>query len=148
VRNEAVAKLEGLVGVWELTLTDAWFLDRLDVRVSGTATFEWLDDAFIVWRWSLGGPDVDEPVEIVMGYSDAQQAYMALYHDHRGVSRVFGMTWDGERWTLLREDPDFHQRFVATVESDRILARFDASEDQGGTWRKDFDLIFERPAKR
>jgi hypothetical protein len=146
VRNEAVAKLDGLVGEWVLTLTNAWFLDSLDVRVSGAATFEWLDDAFIVWRWSLGGPDADEPVEIVMGYSDARQEYLALYHDHRGVSRVFGMTWGDGRWTLLREDPDFHQRFEATVEPDRILAHFDASEDQGGTWRKDFDLIFERRA--
>ena len=27
---------------------------------------------------------------------------------------------------------------------DRILAHADASEDEGRTWRKDFDLIFER----
>ena len=144
MRNEAIAKLDGLVGTWDLTLTNAWFLDSLDIRVPGTATFEWLDDAFIVWRWTQGGPDADEPVEIVMGHSDARQEYTALYHDHRGVSRVFAMTWKAGAWTLLREDPDFHQRFEATVEVDRIHGRFDASEDQGRTWRKDFDLIFQR----
>jgi hypothetical protein len=30
------------------------------------------------------------------------------------------------------------------VGPDRITARFDASEDAGATWRKDFDLVFTR----
>jgi hypothetical protein len=36
------------------------------------------------------------------------------------------------------------QRFIADVGSDRIAGRWEASEDHGSTWRKDFDLIFER----
>jgi hypothetical protein len=52
---------------------------------------------------------------------------------------------DGQ-WTLVREDPDFHQRFIAAVEADRIVGRWEASEDFGKTWRKDFDLIFSRSA--
>ena len=47
---------------------------------------------------------------------------------------------------MRREDPDFYQRFVATVDGDRILGHWDASEDQGATWRKDVDLTFERVA--
>jgi hypothetical protein len=39
---------------------------------------------------------------------------------------------DGD-WRMLREDPDFHQRFVATVTSDRIEGHWNASEDQGVT---------------
>lgn len=58
------------------------------------------------------------------------------------------MTFTGDEWTLHREDPDFHQRFVAHVSADRIDGRWDASEDRGASWRKDFDLIFERTAKR
>ena len=30
---------------------------------------------------------------------------------------------------MSREDPDFHQRFEATVELDRIVGHWDASED-------------------
>jgi hypothetical protein len=30
------------------------------------------------------------------------------------------------------------------VAPDRIVGRWEASEDAGATWRKDFDLIFER----
>ncbi|MEV0560903.1 hypothetical protein [Dactylosporangium sp. NPDC050588] len=42
---------------------------------------------------------------------------------------------------MLREDPDFHQRFVATVTPDRVAGHWDASDDGGVTWRKDFDLL-------
>jgi hypothetical protein len=45
---------------------------------------------------------------------------------------------------MTREDPDFHQRLISTVESDRITSQVEASEDAGKTWRKDFDLIWER----
>ena len=49
-------------------------------------------------------------------------------------------------WTsLLREDPDFYQRFTGEFQGDdRIHGAWEASEDEGRTWRKDFDLIFER----
>jgi len=38
--------------------------------------------------------------------------------------------------------------WVMTVSTDRIDGRWDASEDHGATWRKDFDLIFERTVTR
>lgn len=60
------------------------------------------------------------------------------------MCRQFTMAFGGGNWTMTRADPDFHQRFVAEVEEDRILGRWDASEDCGTTWRKDFDLVFER----
>ncbi|GAA1193885.1 hypothetical protein [Pseudonocardia alaniniphila] len=46
--------------------------------------------------------------------------------------------------TMARKDPDLHQRFIAGVETDRIRGCWEASEDAGKTWRKDFDLTFER----
>lgn len=143
MRNEALEQLNPLMGEWTLTLTDAWFLDSPEVRQPGTATFEWLADAFIVMRWAIG----DDPAQashLVFGRSDAQERYTALYHDERGVCRVFDMTFADGQWTPDRRDPDFHQRFIATVMDDRIDGRWEASEDAGTTWRKDFDLIFER----
>jgi len=69
---------------------------------------------------------------------------VALYRDPRPTSRPFFMGFIGGEWTLRREDPDFHQRFVAHVSAERIQGHWDASDDRGTTWRKDFDLIFER----
>ena len=139
-RNEALQQLDVLLGRWELTLTDAWFLEPGTIQ-HGEATFEWLDDAFVVMRGDMEGERV---WTFAFGYSDATSRYVALSHDPRGVARVFAMTFDGREWTLLREDPDFHQRLLATVDGDRIACRVEASEDEGRTWRKDFDLLYER----
>lgn len=56
---------------------------------------------------------------------------------------MFRVTFADGEWRMWR-DPDFHQRFVGIVTRDRIEARFHASEDAGVTWRKDFDLTFDR----
>ena len=141
MKNEALAKLEGLVGEWDLTITDAWFLDSREVKVTGKATIEWLDDAFLHLRSTW---EDDSTWSWVIGRSDSHEQLTVLYHDDRGVCRVFKMTLDDGEWLMERADPDFHQRFVGTVTADRIDARTEASEDAGATWRKDFDLIFER----
>lgn len=141
MRNPAVAEMDVLVGTWSLTLTNAWFLDSLEVRQHGHATVRWLGEAFVEMEAEMNG----EPVwHFVFGRSDPNQQLVALYHDPRPTSRVFEMTFGGGEWTMQRADPDFHQRFVARVSDDRVEGHWDASEDGGATWRKDFDLIFER----
>jgi hypothetical protein len=141
MRNPSLEALNVLVGDWTLTLTDSWFLESRDVQQRGRATARWLGDAFIELEAELEGVPT---WQFVFGRSDANSDLVVLYHDPRPTSRLFRMTVADRLWTLLREDPDFHQRFVATVSPDRIDGRWDASEDQGTSWRKDFDLIFER----
>jgi hypothetical protein len=142
VRNEALDELTDLLGEWKLTMTNAWFLESLDINVEGSAAIQWLGEAFLEMRSTLG--QEQNSWHWVIGRSDAREQLVLLYHDERGVLRVFDMTFGRGQWTLVREDPDFHQRFVATAERDRIDGRWEASEDAGVTWRKDFDLIFER----
>lgn len=143
MRNEALAQLDGLVGEWKLTITDAWFLESREIEVHGEATVEWLGEAFLRLHATF---DDDSSWDWVIGRSDAHEQLTVLYHDDRGVCRVFRMTFVDGEWSMEREDPDFHQRFAGTVTQDRIDARTEASEDEGKTWRKDFDLIFERSA--
>jgi hypothetical protein len=139
--NDAMRRLEGLVGEWDVTMTHAWFLDSLETEIHGSATFEWLAGAFLVMRstWEDGSTQ-----EFVFGRNDARDAFVAFSHDDRGVYRVFDMTFADGEWTLLRQDPDFHQRVVIRIDSDRVDMRADASDDSGHTWRKDLDYIFER----
>jgi hypothetical protein len=139
--NDAMRRLEGLVGEWDVTMTHAWFLDSLETEIHGSASFEWLADAFLVMRSRF---EDDSTTELVFGRNDARDEYVALYHDDRGVYRAFDMTFGDGGWTLLREDPDFHQRLVIRVQPDRIDMRADASEDAGQTWRKDLDYVFKR----
>ena len=142
MRNEGISALEQLVGDWKLTMRNAWFLDSLETEVTGSARIEWLDDAFLILRSEFGASERDWTW--VFGRSDANDRYVLLYHDHRGVARVFDMSFGDGQWVIWREDPDFHQRIVTSVEPDLMVASVDASEDAGRTWRKDFDLIWER----
>lgn len=145
MRNTGLDRLDGLVGEWRTTLSDAWFLEPPGTEVSGATTVSWLGESFLVVRTRFDADgDADSETCLVLGRSDANDRYVALYHDDRGVCREFDMTFDGGHWTLSREDPDFHQRFVADVGPDRISGRWEASEDQGLAWRKDFDLTFDR----
>lgn len=145
MRNAELDKLDGLVGEWTMTMSDAWFLEPPGAQVAGSTVIEWIGESFVVMRSELAGDQhAHSESSLVLGHSDPHDAYVALYHDDRGVCRQFAMTFGGGRWTMTREDPDMHQRFIAEVEADRILGRWEASEDQGSTWRKDFDLTFER----
>lgn len=145
MRNEAMSELAVLSGQWRTTMGDAWFLED-GLEVPGVASGEWLHDSLLVLRWQNQGGvgDATSDMVVVIGRSDAQDSFTALYHDERGVCRVFAMTFGDGRWALEREDPDMFQRFVAEVGSDRIVGRWEASEDRGTTWRKDFDLVFDR----
>lgn len=146
MRGEAMERLNVLIGSWQTTMRNAWFLEPADREVPGSATVEWIADAFVSFRWTMGD-DVGKATSdmvLVLGRSDANDAYTALYHDERGVCRVYAMTFDGSRWTLNREDPDMFQRFIADVGPELIAGRWEASDDRGTTWRKDFDLIFTR----
>ncbi len=146
MRNEAMAQLDVLTGSWTSTMRNAWFLEPPDQEVPGSATGTWLGEAFIDFRWTMEG-DVGSATSemiLVLGRNDARDAYTALYHDERGVCRVFAMAFTDSQWTLTREDPDMFQRFIAHVDARRIVGRWEASEDRGATWRKDFDLVFDR----
>jgi hypothetical protein len=142
MRSAALDRLERLIGAWDLTMTNAFFLDSLEMEVAGDASFEWLDDVLVVFRFEFREPP---PAVGVIGHSDPREQFYMLYHDDRGVARVFEMEFSDSGWSLLREDPDFYQRFTGEFQGDdRIHGAWEASEDEGRTWRKDFDLIFER----
>lgn len=145
MRNAGLDRLDGLVGEWTTTLSDAWFLEPPGTEVPGRATIEWIGEAFLTARIAFGGDrHAHSEMSLVLGRSDPDDRFVALYHDDRGVGREYAMTFDGGHWTLSRADPDMHQRFVADVHRDRIEGRWEASDDRGTTWRKDYDLTFVR----
>ena len=116
-------RLEPLVGDWDVTLTHAWFLESLDTEIHGTASAEWYADAFLLLHGEFPGRTPEEggsAWSMAFARNDSRDTFVALYHDDRGVSRVFDMTYDGAEWTLLREDPDFHQRIVMRLADDRL----------------------------
>jgi hypothetical protein len=142
MKNKALAALEPLIGKWEYTMYNAWFLPSMDTKVKGFTTIERLEDSFVVVR----STDADKkPSDIwVIGYSDPQEKYMMFYYDQRGVSRIFNTTFDGNQLVFWREDKDMYQRITLEITDDGLHSVAEASEDKGKTWRKDLEMAHKQ----
>lgn len=140
MRNEKLSALQPLIGKWKYTMFNCWFLESMDAEVKGFTNIEWLYDTFLIIQTT----DADnKPNDIwVIGYSDPQKKYQMFYHDQRGVSRIFNMTFDSKTIIFLREDEDFYQRITLEIEEEKLHSIAEASEDQGKTWRKDLEMSF------
>jgi hypothetical protein len=142
MKNKALAALEPLIGKWEYTMYNAWFLPSMDTKVKGFTTIERLEDSFVVVR----STDADKkPSDIwVIGYSDPQEKYMMFYYDQRGVSRIFNTIFDGNKLVFWREDKDMYQRITLEITDRGLHSVAEASEDKGKTWRKDLEMAHNR----
>ncbi len=88
MRNPALEGLDPLVGTWDLTLTNAWFLESMEVEQHGRAVVRWLGDAFLELTAEIEGEHV---WHFVFGRSDATDRSVVLYHDPRPASRIFSL---------------------------------------------------------
>ena len=114
--------------------------------------FEWIEGgAFLAERWSLDAAGLPEGTPTsgtsVYGCDAAHGTYFQLYHDDRGVCRVYAMGLRGGEWTLRREGPPFAQRFHGTFSADGrpITSRWELQEP-GEEWKTDFDATYTRVA--
>jgi hypothetical protein len=135
--NPALADLGILVGQW--AVESPQFPEG-----SGLATFRWLEEgAYLHWRSEVSDP---APTSTwIIGRNEPTEPCTALYHDTRGVSRVYRMSLDGGVWKVWRDSPGFWQRFIGTLSEDASTIRggWESSKD-GSTWEHDFDLVFHR----
>ena len=133
--NPGLDNLSRLVGKWDVELV---FPSAPSNKIQGSATFDWLEGAaFIVEHL---GTSV-----WIIGPDDSTDTYYVLYHDERGVSRMYQMSLSGNTWKLWRNAPGFSQRFEGKLSDDDniITAHWEKSFD-GSTWEHDFDLTYKR----
>ena len=140
--EEALKKLEPLLGEWRMTATppggEPW-------PGEARASFEWHDSgAHVVERWTVDMPEAPDGVPII-GCDAADGTYYQLYSDDRGVCRVYQMSIGAGEWKLWREGEPFAQRFTGRFEDDgaTIVGRWEAAED-GTNFSTDFDLTYTR----
>ena len=142
MKNKALSALEPLIGQWEYTMYNAWFLESMDTKIKGFTTIERLHDSFVVIRSSSADK---KPEDIwVIGYSDPQKKYQMFYYDQRGVARIFNMKFNGKQLVFWREDDDMHQRITLEITDDGLHSIAEMSEDEGKTWRKDLEMTHKR----
>ena len=133
--NPKLENLQRLVGKWNVELA---FPSDPSSKIQGQATFDWLE----------GGAYVVEHLNTstwIMGPDDSTETYYVLYHDERGVSRIYQMSLSENVWKLWRNAPGFPQRFEGkfSEEGDTITAHWEKSFG-GSTWEHDFDLMYWR----
>jgi hypothetical protein len=133
--NPALENLGRLVGKWQVELA---FPSDPSNKIHVQVAFDWLEDgAFVIEHFSTS--------TWIIGPDDSNDTYSVLYHDDRGVSRIYLMNLDNATWKLWRNSPGFSQRFEGkfSADSDTITARWEKSFD-GSTWEHDFDLTYQR----
>ena len=141
--------LETFIGDWDLT-ADFGPID-LPSDVSARTSFEWLfDRAYISQRASVDIPEAPDAHMVITPDADRPGAYVQHYFDSRGVVRLYRMTFDGRRWELTRDEPDFSpldfsQRFIGELSEDgnTITGQWEASHADD-VWELDFRLTYRR----
>lgn len=134
-----MSEFDALLGEWEVEASIA-------PGVTGRAVFEPLEgDAFIVQRSSAPDPAPDSVW--IIGRDDSSEEATALYHDTRGVARVYRTSLVDGVWRLWRDAPGFAQRYTGTIDGDGLTIRgaWELSRDNA-TWDHDFDLTYTKTA--
>src|SRR5690349_7040933 len=144
--NPALKALEGLVGKWEMVLSNASFLPPSSAPVKGPpVSFAWGEDgAFLVLRMGDKVPGPPQALRVIHR-DETTPNYIVLYFDARSVSRIYQMSWQDQVWKMWREAPGFWQRYEGRVSQDgkTITARWEKSSD-GSAWEHDFDLTYKK----
>lgn len=144
-QNPALASLEGLVGEWEMELSNASFLPRPSDTIKGLVSFEWVQDgAFLMMRMG-DRPPGPPSARWLISRDESVPDYTVFYYDLRSVSRVYEMSFSEGVWKMWRNAPGFCQRYEGIVSKDgkTITARWEKSGD-GAQWEHDFDVTYTR----
>ena len=81
----------------------------------------------------------------LIGADESSDECTCVYHDSRGVSRVYRMTLIDGVWKMWRDAPGFNQRYIGKISADgrTISGSWEFSED-GKSWSVDFDLTYTK----
>ena len=136
--NPTLSAFADLVGKWTMESPQyPGFRGRSDIA--------WIENGdYLLVRDEVDAGEFPAGTWIVSG-DDSSEECTSLYHDSRGVSRVYQMSLVGGVWKIWRLSPGFNQRFVGRLGrgSKTIKGHWDTSGD-GTQWEKDFDLVYRR----
>jgi hypothetical protein len=145
--NSALADLDFLVGDWDITLSGASFLPGPDQVLAGRVEVRLIEAGGLLAMRQMSDPAGPPLASWVIGRDASRPSYTVLYTDARGVSRVYEMTLAGGLWRIWRDNPEFSQRFEATISTDRddITGHWE-KRTSNGVWEHDFYVTYTRRA--
>ncbi len=139
--NPALDPAQSLIGEWDTVGSHPLFPSA----VHGQASFEWLEPgALLVWRTTYEQPGPPSGVAVI-GCDDTDGACQMLYHDERGVSRIYQVRFEPGVWKMWREAPGFSQRLTWTISPDgkNIVLHTELSRDDA-TWKPDLEVKYAK----
>lgn len=111
----------------------------------GRTSFAWLEGgAFFMMRSEIDEPGIPSGIAI-FGSDDGTGECSMLYFDERDVSRRYEVRLREGVIEWSRNDPEFSQRFIATLSADgRTIVAGGEMSREGGSWEPDLQLTYTR----
>jgi len=144
IPNPALKPLDFLIGEWRTTGSHPQVPDK---RLSGRTSFSWDEGgAFLIMHTEIDEPQFPNGVAIIES-DDVAGAFVMIYFDERGTSRIFDVTVGERTISWRRDNPEFSQSNSITVEDggDRLTSKGRMSRN-GGPWTDDLSQDFRRAA--
>ena len=140
-RDPALGPFDVLIGAWATEATHP----MLDAVVPGTITFEWLEGGqFLVQRFCNEHEAFPDAI-CVTGAPEDGDGLVMEYFDSRGVRRTYGISLEDGVLRMWRDDPEFAQRFAATLGDDAFEGLWQLARTPGD-WQDDLKVAYRRSA--
>lgn len=135
----ALEAFDALIGTWETQATHP----TIEGVVPGEMTFEWLEGRkFLIQRFRNEHELFPDGICLIGPPEDGDKLVQE-YFDSRGVRRTYGASLQDGVLRLWRDDPEFAQRFSATLGPDAFEGVWQVAEAPGD-WKDDVTVSYRR----
>lgn len=138
-RDPALEPFDALIGTWATEATHPQF----DAVVPGAITFEWLQGGRFLVQRTRNDHEAFPDAICVIGAPEAGDELVMEYFDSRGVRRTYGITLEDGVLRMWRDDPEFAQRYSATIGPDGFDGQWELARTPGD-WQEDLRVTYRR----
>lgn len=138
-RDPALEPFAAVIGAWTTEATHPMF----DGVVPGGLTLEWLAGGHYIVQRSHNDHEAFPDAICVIGAPEDGDGLVMEYFDSRGVRRTYGIALDDGLLRMWRDDPDFAQRYAATIAPDGFVGRWQLARTPGD-WQDDLRVVHRR----
>lgn len=139
--DPALKPLEVLVGTWDTEATHP----MLEGVLRGTVTFAWLEGGHYLLQRSWQDHEQVPDGLCVIGAPESGDGLAMEYFDSRGVRRTYAVAIEHGVLRWWRDDPEFAQRYSATLAPDRFQGVGQLARTPGA-WEDDLRITYVRRA--
>jgi hypothetical protein len=138
-RDPALDRFDALIGTWATEATHP----MVDVVVPGSVSYEWLEGHRFLVQRSRNDHEMFPDAISVIGAPEDGEGLVMEYFDSRGVRRTYGVSLEDGVLRIWRDDPEFAQRFSATLGRDGFEGQWQLAKTPD-EWQDDLKVTYRR----